>query len=162
MGTATLNPLRLVFFFLHLAVSDMQGYQQSINLDTKHHIREIQRKRVHAGQNWHVVWHHCPFYPPFLFQNVCNGVYTIDPQGCEGWHVSLCWHWFVKAREQQYMLWVYICNSVVSVVLNRRVQVCLSSGQTPQVEQLCRSAHQFMSMVLKTHSVNFLSLAEAL
>lgn len=46
MGTATLNPLRLVF--QHLAVSDMQGYQQSINLDKKHHIREIQRKGVHA------------------------------------------------------------------------------------------------------------------
>lgn len=54
MGTVTLNPFRLVS--TSCSLSDMQGHQQSIRLETKHHIiEELLRKGVHADDNRYTV-----------------------------------------------------------------------------------------------------------
>lgn len=50
MGTVALNPFRLVS--TSCSLSDMQGHQQTIRLETKHHIiEELLRKGVHADDN---------------------------------------------------------------------------------------------------------------
>lgn len=110
--------------------------------------------------------HHCSFFL-YSFVLSCSDslpfmVIIADPQGwrrmaCTSMLAMVC-----KSPRKKKIMWVFISTSVVCTILKNKVSDQLEQWSDSYCSAVSGCMHQFISMVLKTHSVNFLSLAEAL